>query len=104
MRVQLLRSAEIDLETGYWFYEAQAPGVGDYFLASLRADLLSLNVFAGIHPQPFNGVHRALAKRFPYAIYYLREHDCAIVLAILDGRRDPQATIRALPGRLDDAS
>lgn len=83
MKVKLARAAETDLETGYWFYSAQAPGVGDYFLASLRADLSSLGIYGGIH--------RALSKRFPYAIYYVLDGDTVTVLATLDCRRDPEA-------------
>ena len=38
MRLRILASARRDLEDGYRFYESQDQGVGDYFLASVRAD------------------------------------------------------------------
>lgn len=104
MRVRLSGPVESDLETGYWYYEAQAAGVGDYFLASLRADLLSLGIFGGIHSSPFLGVYRALAKRFPYAIYYVVEGDVVTVLAVLDGRRNPEAIRNALRRRGADSA
>lgn len=78
--------------------------MGDYFLASLRADLTSLGIFAGIHAKPFLDVHRALAKRFPYAIYYFVDGEVVTVLAVLDGRRDPEAIRNALRGRLDPSA
>ena len=31
MRVRILDSAHNDIRDGYWFYESQEPGVGDYF-------------------------------------------------------------------------
>jgi hypothetical protein len=34
--------------------------------------------------------HRALASRFPYAIYYKITKDEAIIYRILDCRRDPR--------------
>lgn len=99
MKIRVTRSAEADLDTGYLFYEAQAPGVGVYFLASLRADLSSLAVFGGVHPKTNAGIHRAVAKSFPYLIYYSCEGDVVSVIAVLDSRRDPDAIRNALAGR-----
>ncbi len=42
MRVQILDMAEEDLVEGYWFYEAQEPGLGAYFRDSIYADLYAL--------------------------------------------------------------
>ena len=36
MRIRILKSAQDDLRDGYWFYESQETGVGDYFLDSLK--------------------------------------------------------------------
>ncbi len=66
----------------------QEPGVGDYFAAALAADIDSLILFAGIHPMEF-GFHRALSKRFPFAVYYRVEGTLIRIYAILDLRRDP---------------
>lgn len=35
MPVVVLQSAKDDLRDGYWFYENQEPGVGDYFSDTL---------------------------------------------------------------------
>ena len=55
MRIEILSEATEDLLKGYWFYERQAPNLGNYFLDSLYSDIDSLLVFAGIHAvvQPF---------------------------------------------------
>jgi hypothetical protein len=39
IRVQISGDALDDLNEGFWFYEAQEPGLGDYFLTQLRADI-----------------------------------------------------------------
>lgn len=89
MRIRISRSAESDLLEGYAFYERQQPGVGDYFLDSLFADIDALTLFAGIHPKPDGRLHRTLSKRFPFAIYYEVREDVAIVVAVLDCRQNP---------------
>ncbi len=88
MEIRLLETAKEDLRAGYRFYEDQSLGLGDYFLDCLQADVRSLRIFAGIHAKA-EGFFRMLAKRFPFAIYYLIEDERIDLYAILDCRRDP---------------
>jgi len=44
MRVRIEVAARNDLVDGYHFYEQSEPGVGEYFLASLYADIESLRI------------------------------------------------------------
>ncbi len=88
MIVEISSDAETDLAEGYWFYERQSPGLGDYFRSCLIGDIESLAYYGGIHAVEC-GFHRALSKRFPFCIYYLLNEDRVIVAAVLDARRDP---------------
>jgi plasmid stabilization system protein ParE len=90
-RIEIAKAAEDDLLEGYWFYEAQQTGIGDYFLNSLYADIHSLTVFAGIHAKAYPGTHRTFSARFPFGIYYVLEGDLATVVAVLDTRQNPSA-------------
>jgi hypothetical protein len=68
--VQISADALEDLNNGYLFYEAQEPGLGEYFAACLRADIEGLRVSAGIHRVVYRDYHRLLSKVFPYGIFY----------------------------------
>ena len=46
MRVRILTSAHNDLVDGYWFYERQGEGLGDYFADTLYAEIESLALYA----------------------------------------------------------
>jgi hypothetical protein len=72
--------------------------LGSYFTSSLIADIDSLKLYAEIH-RVVRGYHRMLSKRFPYAIYYKLEDDCAVVHAVLDCRRRPSWITRQLRDR-----
>lgn len=50
MKIKFLDSAHHDLIEGYWFYEKQEEGLGNYFLDTLFSDIDSLQIYAGIHP------------------------------------------------------
>ncbi len=88
MKVRVLRPALEDIATGRQFYDARAPGVGDYFFDSIFSEIDSLVLYAGIHRIQF-GFHRQLARRFPFAIYYRVIVGEAVVFRVMDCRRDP---------------
>ena len=69
MKIQILDLAKGDLIDGYHFYEEREAGLGDYFLTNLYTDIDSLAILGGLHPKPYRHFHRALAKRFPFAIF-----------------------------------
>jgi plasmid stabilization system protein ParE len=87
--VRISSDALDDLNDGFRFYEAQEPGLGEYFLSQLRADIDGLMITAGIHRQPHRHLHRLLSRRFPYAIFYEFKASHALVVAVVDCTRDP---------------
>jgi len=95
-QVRIARAAETDLLQGYAFYEQQQTSVGDYFFDSLSADIDALALYAGIHPKPDGRLHRALAARFPFAIYYDLKDGVATVVAVLDCRQNPESIVQRL--------
>jgi plasmid stabilization system protein ParE len=90
IRVRLSGDALDDLNEGFRFYEAQEPGLGDYFLSHLRADIDGLKISAGIHRRPYRHLHRLLSRSFPYSIFYEFNAEEALVVAVVDCRRDPE--------------
>jgi hypothetical protein len=89
MKIQILELAKTDLIEGYRFYEDREAGLGDYFLTNLYTDIDSLAIFGGLHSKPYRHYHRALSKRFPFAIFYTVEDSIVKVRAIVDCRRKP---------------
>lgn len=75
MRVELRAEARRDLVEGALFYEQQRDGLGDYFTDRLFEDLGRFETEASIHATVF-GLHRTVID----------------VVAILDCRRDPDAS------------
>lgn len=53
-----------DLNDGYWFYELQDTGLGEYFASTLRSDIEGLKVTAGIHHRDYPDYHRVLSRVF----------------------------------------
>src|SRR5690606_30092951 len=89
MRIKISDDAERDMESGVRFYEKQAPGVGEYFLYTIHAEIDSLILYAGIH-RIVHGMHRLLIQRFPFAIYYEIHEEVVYLWAVFDCRSDPK--------------
>lgn len=88
MKIRIFDNAKFDLANGYYFYDRQKNGLGQYFLDCLYSDIDSLVIYAGIHAQKA-GFYWMLSKRFPYAIYYTLEDDYISVHAVIDCRQNP---------------
>lgn len=96
IQVSISSDALDDLNDGFRFCEVQERGLGDYFLSQLRADIDGLKITAGIHRQPHRHLRRLLSRRFPYAIFYEFDDSHALVVAVVDCRRDPDWIISHL--------
>ena len=72
MEPRLLDAAREVFPNGWLFYERQGQSLGNRFLDTVEADVLSLTVYGGIHLQ-IDGFHRMLIRRFLFAVYYVME-------------------------------
>jgi hypothetical protein len=89
VRIEILDKAEDDLVNGFKFYEEQQLGLGAYFRESLSADIDALRIHGGVHRVVYRNYHRALSKRFPFAIFYTVSGATIFVHAVVDCRRKP---------------
>jgi plasmid stabilization system protein ParE len=85
VNVQPRAEAEAD-EAAAW-YEAEQPGLGIEFLLELDAAIERAAEAPLIYAQVFMDARRVLMRRFPFAVYFLYEHDVVEVFAILHQRR-----------------
>ena len=97
MTITLLDAAKAQLREGYWWYEKQDPGTGDYFLRRMYAEIETLQHLAGIH-RKFHGLHRLIPARFPFGIFYTVSGDTVEVCAVIDLRRSPSWIRKRLRG------
>jgi hypothetical protein len=86
--VRISGDAIDDLNDGFRFYEAQEPGLGDYFLSQLRADIDGLMITAGIWTDCFHagdsfviydlettGLYHGVKSRLGLRDTAMRRHD-----------------------------
>jgi toxin ParE1/3/4 len=85
--VRVRPEAELDLLIAAGWYETQRARLGMEFLEELSALVASLAENALFYAEVLEGVRRAFAHRFPYAVTYKILDDDVVVLSVLHMRR-----------------
>jgi hypothetical protein len=87
--LSISEEALADLDDGFWFYELQERGLGDYFASALKTEIEGLKITAGTHRRVYRDYYRLICRVFPYAVYYTFSANIATIWAVIDCRRDP---------------
>lgn len=93
-----MAEAVADIEVARDFYESIQSGLGARCVEALWTDIQRLTYARGIHAR-HGGLHRMLAARFPFGIYYPEAPGRIEILAVLDLRSEPARLDTALTGR-----
>lgn len=83
------REAEQDIKEAYEWYEDARPNLGRKFVAEIQAKLESIDDNPDLYPNVYQNVRRALCKRFPYSIYFVKAKRDVVVIGVLHQRRNP---------------
>ena len=90
MTVIVRPEAETDIADGYEWYEAQRAGLGGLFMDEIAHCLFQIEREPFRYPVVQNEVRRAIVRRFPYAIYFVRGETHVSVLAAMHMVRHPR--------------
>lgn len=83
------RQARLEFdEAGDW-YEKERPGLGLEFLAEIHFLIQRIATTPEQFPMLYRDVRKAVARRFPYCIYFREREQKIIVLAVFHSARNP---------------
>lgn len=85
----LRRRAVSEIKAAHDWYERRERGLGQRFVQELEQVLAVLEAHPLRFPLVYRDVRRALARGFPYAIWFRIRSEQVIVLAVLHQARDP---------------
>ena len=94
-RVEALEAVQADLEYARSFYESWKPGSRDEILRKYFEAVDWIEWNPDLFPRRFGAIQRVILRRSYFVLYFLQEPERSVVLAVLDGRRNPR-TIRRL--------
>jgi len=82
--------AEADIAGAFDWYESRVRGLGFEFLLVLDAVSNSILRNHLVYPIVHRNVHRALTRRFPYAVFFIVEESRIVVLSVFHVKRNPR--------------
>ena len=80
----------LEIQAAYTWYEQQARGLGNDFIAELEAAYQSIKQLPETWPKFGKNTRRLLLTTFPYAVVYKPGTSECYVLAIMHQRRKPR--------------
>lgn len=89
LRILFRRAAKSEFEDAAARYNEQRPGLGEEFTIEIEQAVASAAAAPEHYPIVFGDIRRAVARRFPYCIYFRVRRDSIVVLAVFHGRRNP---------------
>ena len=78
-----------DIQSSYYWYQEQAQGLGDDFLAELEISYEIISELPNTWPTFQKSFRRYLLSRFPYSVIYRKSGKKIFVVAIMHNRRKP---------------
>jgi hypothetical protein len=89
VKTRFTSQAEAELATAIDYYESKQPGLGASLLTEVEAAQFRIEK----HPMAWTPMSPRMRKcgihRFPFALLYEVRSDEAVILAVMDLRRDP---------------
>jgi len=89
-RVIVRPEAVDDLSAAFDWYESQCPGLGRDFAREISHCIDSIAESPFLYALIDGTLRRTLARKFPFAVYYLINEEEIVVIAVLHCARDPE--------------
>ena len=70
-------------------YDEQRQGLGEEFIVEIEEAASRAPATPERYPIVFGDIRRAVARRFPYSVYFRVRTNSMVVLAVFHGRRNP---------------
>jgi len=82
--------AEAEMTDAFEWYEDRVPGLGSEFLLCVDAVFSAIVRLPGKYPRVHRVVRRALARRFPYEVFFVEDDERVVVLSVFHAKRTPK--------------
>ena len=89
MEIVLSPSSKNEVKAAAKYYETQMAGLGEAFIASLRAGLLHIHNYPQASVTIKNNYRRHLLTRFPFGVIYRIDGNTIFVAAVMHLRKKP---------------
>jgi len=79
----------VEIKASYQWYEKQAKGLGEDFLAELQQSFGVITQYPNSWPPFGNNIRRFLLNKFPFSVIYSPSEKQILVLAVMHNKKRP---------------
>ncbi len=97
--VEALEAVQADLEYARPFYESWKPGGGEEILQKYFNAVEWIEWNPDLFPRKFGIIQRVILRRSYFVVYFFQEEARSIIVAVLDGRRNPRVIRKLVTAR-----
>ena len=90
-RVNIQPGAIADADVAAAWYEGQRSGLGIELILEFDAAIERAAEYPESYEILYRGVRRVLLRRFPYAMYYIIDHNIVEIFAVIHQHEEPSA-------------
>lgn len=90
MKIKFFLPAQWELDDAVAWYNEQSPKLGIEFLDDLDRVIRRIALFPESGTEVEQGVRRCLLSRFPYGVFYSRDNEVLLVIAVAHLHREPR--------------
>ncbi len=83
------QQARLEFDEAADWYEQERAGLGPQFLSEIEGLLKQIATHPQQFPMLYRDVRKAVAKRFPYCVYFRERKQRIVVLAVFHSSRNP---------------
>jgi hypothetical protein len=97
--VEALEAVQADLEYARSFYDSWKPGGGEEILRKYFDAVEWIEWNPDLFPRKFGVIQRVILRRSYFVVYFFQEQARSIIVAVLDGRRNPPVIRKLIAAR-----
>ena len=97
--VEALEVVQTDLEYARSFYESWKRGGGEEILRKYFEAVDWIEWNPDLFPRKFGIIQRVILKRSYFVVYFFQEQKRSVIVAVLDGRRNPRVIRKLIAAR-----
>jgi hypothetical protein len=90
MNIEFIEPASIELDDAITYYDMQLQGLGKKFLEEILQTVNLISIFPEVWAKNSVYTRKAVLKKFPYNLIYLKSKGIIYIIAVAHQHREPE--------------
>lgn len=89
MKIEFTRASKDDFDRSLYYYKNESEELAARFSSDIKQSLKRIETFPNLYPKINERVHKCVAAKFPYTIYYMIDNETIYILGMASHYQNP---------------